>query len=210
MKKLKKRWTGLLLALACLMSLLLAAPVQAAELSESVIAQLQSEVQMFLAPGSSMGDFFNLPEETYDDMLEYGGFYEVAVDAWREAREETGAIVSLGETSVEIQEDTGMVQCTTPAQFENYSAEVVMSFTPDDMYPSNFVINIDYPLSKSMGDAGINTVTGLIIVFVILFFLCGVIYLIRYVNPKTEDRTAAQHRNRRRPPTQCHRGRKFP
>lgn len=184
MKKLKKRWTGLLLALACLMSLLLAAPVQAAELSESVIAQLQSEVQMFLAPGSSMGDFFNLPEETYDDMLEYGGFYEVAVDAWREAREETGAIVSLGETSVEIQEDTGMVQCTTPAQFENYSAEVVMSFTPDDMYPSNFVINIDYPLSKSMGDAGINTVTGLIIVFVILFFLCGVIYLIRYVNPK--------------------------
>ena len=183
MKKLKKRWTGFLLALACLMSLLLAVPVQAAQLSDSVIAQLQNEVQMFLAPGSSMGDFFNLPEDTYDSMRGSGGFYQIAVDAWRDVRGETGEIVSLGETEVEVQEDTGMIQCTTPAEFENYEAEVVISFTPDDMYPSNFTIQVDYPLSKSLEDAGINTVTGLIIVFVILFFLCGVIYLIRYVNP---------------------------
>ena len=191
MKKIKKRWTGLFLALACLMSLLLAAPVQAAELSDSVVAQLQNEVQMFLMPGSSMGDFFNLTEETYDEMRDYGGFYEAAVDAWRDNRDETGGIVSLGETSVEIQDETGMIQCVTPAEFENYSGEVIISFTADDMYPSDFVINVDYPLSKSLEEAGVNTATGLIIVFIILFFLCGVIYLIRYVNPayrgKKED-----------------------
>ncbi|HIT13671.1 MAG TPA: OadG family protein [Candidatus Scatomonas merdigallinarum] len=183
MKKFKKRWTGIFLALACLLSLLTAVPVQAAELSENVAAQLQNEVQMFLMPGG-VGDFFNLPEESYDQIRESGGFYEVAVDAWRDVRDETGDVVSLGETSVELQEDTGMVQCTTPVEFERYSGEVVMSFTSDNYYPSNFVINVEYPLAKSLEDAGINTVTGLIIVFVILFFLCGVIYLIRYVNPE--------------------------
>lgn len=183
MKKFKKRWTGIFLALACLLSLLAAVPVQAAELSENVAAQLQNEVQMFLMPGG-VGDFFNLPEESYDQIRESGGFYEVAVDAWRDVRDETGDVVSLGETSVELQEDTGMVQCTTPVEFEQYSGEVVMSFTSDNYYPSNFVINVEYPLAKSLEDAGINTVTGLIIVFVILFFLCGVIYLIRYVNPE--------------------------
>lgn len=91
MKKFKKRWTGIFLALACLLSLLAAVPVQAAELSENVAAQLQNEVQMFLMPGGA-GDFFNLPEESYDQIRESGGFYEVAVDAWRDVRDETGDV----------------------------------------------------------------------------------------------------------------------
>lgn len=194
MKRLKKRWTGLFLALACLMSLLAAAPVQAANLNDEQKAALGESAQAYLQTA------LNLTEEEYDVIYAEGGFYEVFVDAWREARDDTGALISVGD--VEVTQDGDMVECRMPGEFENYSGEMVMTFEMDSTgaaNPRNFVLNVDYPLSKSLEEAGINTAIGLIIVFVILFFLSGVIYLIRFVNPdlrkqKTEQAPPAQEK----------------
>lgn len=194
MKRLKKRWIRMLAVLACLMGLLAAAPVQAANLSEETKAALGESAQSYVQTALS------LTEDEYDMIYAEGGFYEVLVDAWRDARDDTGALVSIGEA--EVTQDGDMVECSMPAEFEHYDGEVVMTFEMDSTgaaNPRNFVLNVDYPLSKSLEEAGINTAIGLIIVFAILFFLCGVIYLIRFVNPdlrkqKTEQVPPAQEK----------------
>ncbi len=187
MKKLKKRRTGLFLALVCLMSLLVAVPVRAAVLSDEYKASLGQSAQEYLQSAMALDD------SAYDELRDAGGFYEVFVDGWRNAREDTGELVGIGEVTVTQEDDT--VECRMPAEFENYSGELVMTFELDSAgsaNPRNFTVNVDYPLSKSLEEAGINTAIGLIIVFVILFFLSGVIYLIRYVNPDMRNKKAAQ------------------
>ena len=186
MKKLKKRWTGMFLALACLMSLLVAVPVQAANLSDENKEALGQSAQEYLQSAMALED------SEYDALRAAGGFYEVFVDGWRNAREDTGELVSVGD--VEVTQDGDMVTCRMPAEFEHYSGELVMTFELDSSgaaNPRNFTVNVDYPLPKSLEEAGINTAIGLIIVFVILFFLCGVIYLIRYVNPDVRKKRQA-------------------
>ena len=175
MNRMKKRCGGLLLVLTLLFSLVLAVPVSA-DMTEDEESQLVETVDSFL------GSAFGQDEETYDSVREQGGFYEVMVDAIRDNQETLGALTELQETSVETSDDA--VTTKTQAEFENYDAEIVLTFDETGTTPQNFVINVDYPLSVKMGQAGKNTLIGLLVVFVVLVFLSGVISLMKYVNPE--------------------------
>ena len=116
------------------------------------------------------------------------------LDELEKTEEDTGALVSVGE--VRLEETDTVINCTADVDFEGYDAEVVMTVNASTGYPQNFVVNVDYPLDVRMSEAGMNTVIGLVVVFAILFFLTGVIYLFRYIGrgsgqeKKTEKKQA--------------------
>ena len=185
MKNRKRKWAGLFVALACLLTLLTAAPVFA-ELNADDEAQLEQNVSDYLS------QIFLLDDDIYDQLVESGGFYEIMVDAIRENRDTVGAFQAVGDIKTEV--SSSAVTCTAEVVFENYDAEVVMTFDATGQAPQNFVMNIDYPLSVKMGQAGMNTLTGVLVVFVILLFLAGVISLFGFINKgvKKEPAKASQ------------------
>ena len=173
MKNRKRKWTGLLLAVVCMFTMMLAVPVSA-EITEDTEEMLQQNVHDYLS------SIFGLEDSIYDQVRASGGFYEIMVDAIRENQDTVGAMVSVGDVKVAAT-DTA-VTCTTEVEFENYDVDVVMTFDAAGSAPTNFVMNIDYPLSVKMGQAGMNTLTGILVVFVILLFLAGVISLFGFIN----------------------------
>ena len=185
MKNRKRKWAGLFMALACLLTLLTASPVLA-DINADAEAQLEQSVSDYL------NQIFLLDDDIYDQLVESGGFYEIMVDAIRENRDTVGAFQSVGDIKTEV--SSSAVTCTAEVVFENYDAEVVMTFDATGQAPQNFVMNIDYPLSVKMGQAGMNTLTGVLVVFVILLFLAGVISLFGLINKgaKKEPAKASQ------------------
>lgn len=182
MNRMKKRYSRILLVLSLLLTFLLAVPVSA-DMTEEEESQLAESVESFL------DSIFGLEDEVYDSAREQGGFYEVMVDAIRDNQETLGDLEELETTTVETSDSA--VTCKTQAKFKNYDAEIVVTFDATGATPQNFVINVEYPLSVKMAQAGKNTLIGLLVVFVVLIFLSGVIYLMRYVNPDAR-RSAGQ------------------
>ena len=174
MNRMKKRYSRILLVLSLLLTFLLAVPVSA-DMTEEEESQLAESVEEFL------DSIFGLEDEVYDSAREQGGFYEVMVDAIRDNQETLGDLEELETTTVETSDSA--VTCKTQAKFKNYDAEIVVTFDATGATPQNFVINVEYPLSVKMAQAGKNTLIGLLVVFVVLIFLSVVIYLMRYVNP---------------------------
>jgi sodium pump decarboxylase gamma subunit len=174
MKKNRKRKAGILAAAVCLASALLAVPA-AAEMTEESGEALALNVRDYLE-----NQVFAMPEEYYDAVRSQGSFYAIMVDQLETAREDAGEYVSLGEVQVDASDDA--IVCTADAEFEKYDAEVVMTFDASGQTPENFEINVDFPLSERMSEAGMHTIIGLVVVFAILFFLTGVIYLFRYMH----------------------------
>ena len=125
-------------------------------------------------------------------MREQGGFYEVLVDAIRDNREEIGAFKEAG--PVEIDDSGDQVAATSNVTFEKYDVETIVYFDYDEgtrsYTPMNFVMNVDYPLSTRMAQAG--QITGLLVVFVVLFFLAFVISLFKFVSPEARKKKAAE------------------
>lgn len=185
MKNRKRKWTGLLLAVVCMFTMMLAVPVSA-EITEDTEEMLQQNVHDYLS------SIFGLEDSIYDQVRASGGFYEIMVDAIRENQDTVGAMVSVGDVKVAAT-DTA-VTCTTEVEFENYDVDVVMTFDAAGSAPTNFVMNIDYPLSVKMGQAGMNTLTGILVVFVILLFLAGVISLFGFINKGVKKEKAEPDR----------------
>lgn len=187
MSKKRKRKAGLLAAAACLATALMATPVSAA-LSDAEKEALAQNIHDYLTAT------FTMTEENKAELREAGGYYDIVLDELEKTEEDTGALVSVGE--VRLEETDTVINCTADVDFEGYDAEVVMTVNASTGYPQNFVVNVDYPLDVRMSEAGMNTVIGLVVVFAILFFLTGVIYLFRYIGrgsgqeKKTEKKQA--------------------
>lgn len=185
MNKMKKRLTGLFLVLVMLMTMLLAIPVSAAvvELSDEEKTALAQSAESYVAGVYTMDD------ASLEGMKEYGAFYEVLANTWMDSREELGDFVEVISDSVDETEDN--IYVTMMTRFTNYDAEVIMYFDESASTPVNFVINTQYSLGEKMAQAGVNTITGILIVFVILLFLAFLISLFKYVNPAARKKKSA-------------------
>ena len=188
-----RKRTGTVLAALILSLMLLAGTALSAfaavkPMSDEEKAAYQANVESFL------GEVFNYDDATLDQVRDQGGFYEVLVDAIRDNRDEIGAFKEVG--PVEIDDSGDQVAATSDVVFEKYDVETILYFDYDETTraytPMNFVMNVDYPLSTRMAQAGQNTITGLLVVFVVLFFLAFVISLFKYVNPEARKKKAAE------------------
>ncbi|MDD3217940.1 MAG: OadG family transporter subunit [Lachnospiraceae bacterium] len=175
MKQTLKRSLGLILTAALVFSLSIC-PVFAS--SEEV----DSEMSDYLVEGATsyLTQLNDLTDENITELMESDNdFYISVATAWDGSREETGKYVEVTGSDVKVTDGDYVV--TLDTKFENHTGDVVMTF--DSEYnPLTMAINVDYPLSYQMGQAGINTLIGVAIVFIILIFLSLLISLFKYVN----------------------------
>lgn len=185
MNNMKKRLTGLFVALVMLMTMLVAVPVFAS------LADYSEEEKLALAQSaeSYLTSVYVMDDASLEGMKEYGNFYEVLANTWMDSREELGDFVEIMSSSVDETEEN--IYVTMMTKFTNYDAEVIMYFDETASQPMNFVMNTQYSLGEKMAQAGVNTITGILIVFVILLFLAFLISLFKYVNPAARRKKAA-------------------
>lgn len=105
--------------------------------------------------------------------------------SWKDVRDELGAYSSI--VSQEVEKDGNTVTVTTVAQFEKAKADVVMILDLQQQAYTSMTYNVNYPMSVSMQRAGLNTLMGLGIVFLMLLFLSFVIGLFRYISKVQES-----------------------
>lgn len=104
------------------------------------------------------------------------------VESWKSAKEELGTFVEI--TSQEVEVNDTQVTVTSIVKFEKGTATV--PYIIDVMEgPLSMSFDVNYTLGQKMEKAGLNTVMGIGIVFLMLVFLSFIISLFRFV-PKLE------------------------
>ncbi len=175
MKKMKKKFSALLLAITCLTLLFGSVSVSADTLDEATKTSMASSVQSFLGQVYVMGD-----EEVTQLGEVYGGFYEVFADAWLDDKDTVGDFVEVLSTEIDDSDEDEIV-ATSMVQFTNYQAEVIIYFDATGSSPTNYVMNIEYSFGEKMTQAAENMAVGLLTVFAVLIILIIVISLFRFI-----------------------------
>lgn len=133
-----------------------------------------------------------LSEEEINAYLESGdGFTESAMQAWNSSKEDLGEKSEnqdeAGETVVAY--DDGEYTVTVPVAFEKADANFIYIFDKNGT-PTSMSVDVQLPMSVTLQRAGMNTVMGIGIVFFMLVFLSGIIYLFKFI-PNGENKKAA-------------------
>ena len=156
-----------------------------AELDDDAIDYLKKQVTVFLEQTCLMSD------DQLDALGTEGGFYEVFSNSWKEDRQIVGELVMIHEPEVDDSDPNDII-VNTVVDFKNYTSDVVMYFSAEDLSPKNYVMNIRYSMKEKMQQAAQNMAVGLIVVFAILLFLMLVIYLFRFIPDGTKKKKAAE------------------
>ncbi len=126
-----------------------------------------------------------LDQDEIDSYKAAGDEFTVsAMEAWESARDELGEFKSLSKSSV-VEELSDGYSVRIPAEFSNYSAELVYLYDETGV-PRSLSIDIQYPMSVLLQRAGMNTIMGMGIVFLMLIFLTLVISLFRFIGKMEE------------------------
>lgn len=126
-----------------------------------------------------------LSQEEIDSYKESGDDFTIkTMEVWEENREELGDFVNLGTAEVEKTSDGYSVRL--PAEFAKQNAELIFLCDVDGV-PTDFSIDVQYPMSVLLQRAGMNTLMGLGIVFAMLIFLTLVISLFRFLGKAEKE-----------------------
>lgn len=180
MRKLSKKLLALMLVLVCAFSLVACSGDSEATaesgLDSTTEASIVAQVESIVSTLSQMdADAIATYKESSDD------FTVSAVTAYEDVYEELGAYQSMGDVTVTVDEDNDEITATGIATFENNTATVTLLITLSDYSMKSLTIDINYTLGQNMQRAGLNTVMGVGIVFIVLIFLTFLISLFKYV-----------------------------
>lgn len=123
-----------------------------------------------------------LSDEEIEAYMESGDeFTESAMIAWENAKDEVGELVEAGKAEVDF--SNHQYTATVPVDFEKLDANFVYVIEDVDgmLTPVSVSVDVQYPLSTTMKNAGLNTIMGLGTVFVILILLIFIISLFKYI-----------------------------
>ena len=174
MRKMRSKFTSLLVV-AMILTMMLS--------SVSVYAEVDADIKTALSESatSTLEEIFAYDDATIAELQEADGVASVVGDALAENMPVVGEYVSVNEVTVDDSDDDA-VTVNADVSFDKYDAEIVMYFDTESYSLTNFEMNVDYPLGEKMKQAAQNTVVGLGIVFVVLFFLLFVISMFKYVS----------------------------
>ena len=178
MRKNWKKLGSLVLTAACVLCLS-AMPAFAETESTPAYSPVEETTIENLLPSSIqwVGQSLMTYEDAELQTMENSGqtFYERAAKAWMDTREELGNLVSMEDGTVE--KDGDFITCTIPAQFEKNPGivRVFWNISTGTPVPTDLTITVEESRSSLIGQAGMNTVTGIGTVFVVLIFLIFVI-----------------------------------
>lgn len=166
-----------LLAMVCVLALTLAMSVcafAADTVTEDEAANYKSAAETLI---SQIAGFSDEEIETY--LAQNDAFTTATMESWKGVKDELGAYSSI--VSQDVEKDGDVVTISTVAQFEKAKADVVLMLDLGQQMYTSMTYSVQYSLAANMQRAGMNTLMGIGIVFLMLVFLSFVIGLFKYI-----------------------------
>ena len=166
-----------LLAMICVLALTLTMSVcafAADEVTDDEVANYKSAAETLI---SQIAGFSDEEIETY--LAQNDAFTTATMESWKGVKDELGADSSI--VSQNVEKDGDVVTISTVAQFEKAKADVVLMLDLGQQMYTSMTYSVQYSLAANMQRAGMNTLMGIGIVFLMLVFLSFVIGLFKYI-----------------------------
>ena len=166
-----------LLAMVCVMALTLAMSVcafAADTVTEDEAANYKSAAETLISQIAGFSD-----EEIENYLAQDDAFTTATMESWKSVKDELGAYSSI--VSQNVEKDGDVVTISTVAQFEKAKADVVLMLDLGQQMYTSMTYSVQYSLAANMQRAGMNTLMGIRIVFLMLVFLSFVIGLFKYI-----------------------------
>ncbi|MCB5867868.1 OadG family protein [Faecalicatena fissicatena] len=166
-----------LLAMVCVLALTLAMTVcafAADTVTEDEAANYKSAAETLISQIAGFSD-----EEIENYLAQDDAFTTATMESWKSVKDELGAYSSI--VSQDVEKDGDVVTISTVAQFEKAKADVVLMLDLGQQMYTSMTYSVQYSLAANMQRAGMNTLMGIGIVFLMLVFLSFVIGLFKYI-----------------------------
>lgn len=166
-----------LLAMVCVLALTLAMYVcafAADTVTEDEAANYKSAAETLISQIAGFSD-----EEIENYLAQDDAFTTATMESWKSVKDELGAYSSI--VSQDVEKDGDVVTISTVAQFEKAKADVVLMLDLGQQMYTSMTYSVQYSLAANMQRAGMNTLMGIGIVFLMLLFLSFVIGLFKYI-----------------------------
>ena len=166
-----------LLAMICVLALTLTMSVcafAADTVTEDEVANYKSAAETLI---SQIAGFSDEEIETY--LAQNDAFTTATMESWKGVKDDLGAYSSI--VSQDVEKDGDVVTISTVAQFEKAKADVVLMLDLGQQMYTSMTYSVQYSLADNMQRAGMNTLMGIGIVFLMLVFLSFVIGLFKYI-----------------------------
>lgn len=166
-----------LLAMVCVLALTLAMSVcafAADTVTEDEAANYKSAAETLISQIAGFSD-----EEIENYLAQDDAFTTATMESWKSVKDELGAYSSI--VSQDVEKDGDVVTISTIAQFEKAKADVVLMLDLGQQMYTSMTYSVQYSLAANMQRAGMNTLMGIGIVFLMLLFLSFVIGLFKYI-----------------------------
>lgn len=166
-----------LLAMVCVLALTLAMSVcafAADTVTEDEAANYKSAAETLISQIAGFSD-----EEIENYLAQDDAFTTATMESWKSVKDELGAYSSI--VSQNVEKDGDVVTISTVAQFEKAKADVVLMLDLGQQMYTSMTYSVQYSLAANMQRAGMNTLMGIGIVFLMLVFLSFVIGLFKYI-----------------------------
>ena len=166
-----------LLAMVCVLALTLAMSVcafAADTVTEDEAANYKSAAETLISQSAGFSD-----EEIENYLAQDDAFTTATMESWKSVKDELGAYSSI--VSQDVEKDGDVVTISTVAQFEKAKADVVLMLDLGQQMYTSMTYSVQYSLAANMQRAGMNTLMGIGIVFLMLLFLSFVIGLFKYI-----------------------------
>ena len=166
-----------LLAMICVLALTFTMSVcafAADEVTDDEVANYKSAAETLI---SQIAGFSDEEIETY--LAQNDAFTTATMESWKGVKDELGAYSSI--VSQDVEKDGDVVTISTVAQFEKAKADVVLMLDLGQQMYTSMTYSVQYSLAANMQRAGMNTLMGIGIVFLMLVFLSFVIGLFKYI-----------------------------
>ena len=163
--------------MVCVLALTLAMSVcafAADTVTEDEAANYKSAAETLISQIAGFSD-----EEIENYLAQDDAFTTATMESWKSVKDELGAYSS--NVSQDVEKDGDVVTISTVAQFEKAKADVVLMLDLGQQMYTSMTYSVQYSLAANMQRAGMNTLMGIGIVFLMLLFLSFVIGLFKYI-----------------------------
>ena len=163
--------------MVCVLALTLSMSVcafAADTVTEDEVANYKSAAEPLISQIAGFSD-----EEIENYLAQDDAFTTATMESWKSVKNELGAYSSI--VSQDVEKDGDVVTISTVAQFEKAKVDVVLMLDLGQQMYTSMTYSVQYSLAANMQRAGMNTLMGIGIVFLMLVFLSFVIGLFKYI-----------------------------
>ena len=180
-QNIKRIWLALCMAV-CLFALSACSSAEAdtaEEMDPSLVMTLQQGTQQYLDLFAAMGDedldnALAASEKNKDTVM------QSALNSWKSVKGDLGALVSSEAAEVEIVDDGYVARI--PAVFEKRNADFSVIVDEDLANITSITISPEYTTGEKLSKAGMNTLMGMGVVFLVLIFISWLISMFKYIS----------------------------